>query len=215
MLLMFPPAGSLLGGTLWPGCDRDLTCTDWIQQPDFNLAGSQIPCLCKAHSLRLVPLAPFMLSAKKEADNLSWSHFDTSPTLSYSKRAGPVIFFFFSSKQKFSSHSHALKSCMCFFIYPMWADYNPLLHFSSLPLGAYWPFSSVSPDLLLLLVLCSFHHLALLPSTQSTGWHTTFLHRSSATCDLVTQCPRFSPSWLWWESLSLRRQQQFKANKDG
>lgn len=94
-----------------------------------------------------------------------WSHADS--------RSNFLFSFFFFSQRNISSDSHAFlvnkKSCMCFFIYSMRADCNHLLCFSSLPLGADWPFPSVSPDLLLLLLaLCSFHHLALLPSSPST-----------------------------------------------
>lgn len=83
ILLVCPPAVSFLGCTQWLGCDCDLTCSDWILQPDFSLAERQGQCLCNTHTQPQISTFGPLPPSQPCSYNLSWSQFDTSLTLSY------------------------------------------------------------------------------------------------------------------------------------
>lgn len=126
--------------------------------------------------------------------NLSWSQFDTSLTLSYSmgrmwSHGYPHLMIFFHTDSPPAGYSPVFLSSLIVML-SYWRPHSVCPHiqhyicaikhthttttslfFPSVPLGSDWPFPSVSPDILLLVLCCSRHHIALLPFSPCTVFH--------------------------------------------
>lgn len=142
---------------------RNLTST-WQEGRD---------CLCNTHSLRLAPLDPRSPSQPRSY-NLLISFWHLSPSLSFTGQVvswRPVIFLpppaVMHVFPPTLMPSCDVKSCIC--VFEGTVQYTSFRFFPPLPRGSDWPFSLLSLHVSPLLpVLCSFHHLAPLPSSPST-----------------------------------------------